>query len=1203
MEREDENLGAWRFWVDRGGTFTDIVACDPSGRIRKSKVLSERAGSDRAATLIGIRSFLGLAESDPIPADLVKRLKIGTTVATNALLERKGSPLVFITNAGLGDLLLIGQQNRPDIFAREIRKAKALHAEVIEIKGRVAADGQEIEPLDLDAAERSLRQAHVRGLRVCAIALMHSYRFPEHEKRLGALARAIGYTHVSLSSEADPLPKIVLRGYTTVVDAYLSEVLERFIQGLQNQVPDIPLYFMQSHGGLADASYVKAKDSLLSGPAGGLIGARKISEESGFSRFISFDMGGTSTDVALFDGQEFERSDEMEIAGLRVRTPLFAIHTIAAGGGSVCRIVDQRFQVGPASAGANPGPASYRQGGPLTITDCNLFLGRLQSSFFPSVFGPERKDPLDYKAVVLRLQETAQAMREQGEAPMSVEEIALGFLELSAEQMAQAIRHISVQRGQKPDDYVLCCFGGAGGQHACRVAEKLGMTRILIHPLAGVLSAYGIGCAPIRWMQARTIEKTFAPSLLKELDRHWSELEAEGRKALIDQEAKAESIAMKRRLKMRYQGSDTHFLIDAASYASVRKSFSETHERQFGFDWGDRALIVSSIELSASGFEDRATAFYSEPVEAEARLARAEPVRFYDRDGWQSVPVYRPAEMPFGEGIPGPFLLVDPLATLVVEKNWILRKEPAGQLVMEFVGAKEDSAGDLNPVLLEIFHRRFQSIAEQMGSVLALTAQSVNIKERLDFSCAIFDADGQLVANAPHVPVHLGSMDASVQSIKRQFRGTLKPGSVFALNDPYRGGTHLPDITVVTPVFDRSGETLLFWVAARGHHADVGGLTPGSMPPESRSIEEEGIWLSGFPLVVDGEFQEDALRKQLGQPPFPARNPDQNIADIQAQIAANHCGLRELKRLVDDYGLDLVWQAMQAIQDNAARSVQRLIRTWKPGRFRCEADAGWAIEVDIQVDAREGRATFDFTGTSPQRRDNFNTPPAIVRAVVLYVLRVLLDEAIPLNGGCLRPIELILPEGSMLAPRFPAAVVAGNVETSQVIADTIFAALNAMAASQGTMNNLTFGNERYQYYETIAGGSGAGPDFPGASGVQTHMTNSRITDPEILEARFPVRLETFALRRGSGGRGLFSGGDGVIRKIRFLEAMDVGILSNRRTTSPFGLAGAFAGRSGAQWIEHGDGSREPLASSDRKEVNAGDAIIIETPGGGGFGVP
>ncbi|MGY6216051.1 hydantoinase B/oxoprolinase family protein [Methylolobus aquaticus] len=1201
--------GGWEFWIDRGGTFTDIVARRPDGVLEARKLLSENPERYADAALHGIAEILtGRAES----ATRVSAVKMGTTVGTNALLERKGEPTVLVTNRGFGDILRIGYQNRPDIFALDIRLPDRLYKAVIEIAGRIDAAGSELEPLELADIEASLQQAYRQGLRSVAVVLMHAWRHPEHETMVGQVAADIGFTNVVLSHRTSPTIRLVSRGNTTVLDAYLSPVLrlyvERFASGLDKVLGQVGsagqcrLSFMQSHGGLTDATRFGGKDSLLSGPAGGIIGAIASARRSGYEKIITFDMGGTSTDVAHHAGA-LERTEEADLAGIRVHLPLMAIHTIAAGGGSVLRFDDGRYRVGPESAGASPGPVAYRRGGPLCVTDANLMVGKLHPEFFPRVFGPNGNQALDSDGVQAAFVELAAVIAASTGRPVQPETVAEGFLNVAAEGMANAIRKISVERGHDVSDYTLCSFGAAGGQHACQIADLLGIRRILIHPLAGVLSAYGMGLADHRILRGTPIAAELRAGLIAELDQLASELEADALNELIAQGITREKTSMMRRLLLRYAGTDTPLAIPWGTEQAIRQAFADAHRQRFGFVAPDKSLVIERVEVEAIGSNEH----MDQPPHAVRSRSAGAPTaltQFYSGGRHHVAGIYRRSELAPGMYLHGPAIIAEDTATTVIEPGWSAGVSANEDLLLQRIGTAFRRAGSdtaVDPAMLEIFSQAFMAIAEQMGFALQNTAHSVNIKERLDFSCAVFDHLGELIANAPHIPVHLGSMGESVRNLLETVGQSLRPGDVYLTNSPYHGGTHLPDITVVTPVYLDPAERPAFYVASRGHHADVGGPTPGSMPPHSVSITEEGVLAESLRIVAGQRFDEAAVRDWLGANAYPARNPDQNLADLRAQVAANERGAEELRRLVAEYSHATIAAYMEHIKDHAETAVREVIGTLTDGSFSYPLDDGAEIRVNVRVDRDARRACIDFTGTSPQRTNNLNAPAAVCRAAVLYVFRTLVKRDIPLNAGCLRPLEIMIPDGSMLNPRSPAAVVAGNVETSQYIVDALYGALGIMAASQGTMNNVTFGDDDLQYYETICGGAGAGPDFDGCDAVHTHMTNSRITDPEILESRFPVRLEEFSIRRGSGGAGRHRGGNGVTRRIRFLKPMKLAVLSSHRLHPPFGLAGGKPGALGRNTLVRADGRSEDLSGRASCTALEGDVLVVETPGGGGFG--
>jgi 5-oxoprolinase (ATP-hydrolysing) len=1223
----------WQFWIDRGGTFTDVVGRAPDGALHTLKLLSENPEQYADAAVEGIRRLLGLAAGEPITAERVACVKMGTTVATNALLERKGERTLLVTTQGFRDALRIAYQARPRLFERQIVLPELLYERVVEAQERVGAAGEVLVPLDEAALQAQLSQAAADGIRAVAIVFMHGWRHTAHEQTAARLARAAGFAQVSTSHETSPMMKFVSRGDTTVVDAYLSPILRRYVDQVAAQMPGVPLFFMQSSGGLTEAHRFQGKDAILSGPAGGIVGMVRTAVAAGHGRVIGFDMGGTSTDVSHYAG-EFERAFETQVAGVRMRAPMMSIHTVAAGGGSILRFDGARLRVGPQSAGANPGPASYRRGGPLAVTDANVMLGRVQPQWFPKVFGPGGDEPLDRTGVVGRFEAMAGEVRRATGRDTTPEALAAGFLRIAVQNMANAIKRISVARGYDVTRYTLQCFGGAGGQHACAVADALAMTRVFIHPLAGVLSAYGMGLADQIAMREASVERALDEAGLAEAATRANALAQAAADELVEQGFAAHAIERRMRIHVRYQGTDTALVVPLASLPEVQAAFEEAYRQRFAFLMPGRVLVVEAVSAEAIGPGERRDEAATGGLPATHEPPAVERVRMYAEhdDGqasWVDAGLWVREQLAPGAHIEGPAVIAERNATTVVEPGWRAVARPGGALELERVRARamRHAAGtEADPVLLEVFNNLFMNIAEQMGLRLQNTAYSVNIKERLDFSCALFDAQGQLIANAPHMPVHLGSMSESIRTVIAR-NPDMRPGDVYVLNDPYHGGTHLPDVTVVTPVFldeaqgpgphdtaaQAGGATTRpdFYVASRGHHADIGGSTPGSMPPFSSTIEEEGVLFDNFLLVRGGRLREEALRAQLASGRWPARNPDQTIADLRAQIAANEKGVQELRAMVAQFGRGTVAAYMQHVQDNAEESVRRVITALKDGAFELALDNGARICVRVQVDGAARAATIDFTGTSAQLPNNFNAPKAVTMAAVLYVFRTLVEDDIPLNAGCLQPLRVIVPEGCMLNPNPPAAVVAGNVETSMCVTNALYGALGLMAASQCTMNNFTFGNDRYQYYETISGGSGAGArldasghvtgGFAGTSVVQTHMTNSRLTDPEVLEFRFPVRLESYAIRAGSGGAGRWPGGDGGVRRVRFLEPMTASILSNGREVPAFGMAGGQPGACGENRVERADGRVERLRHIGSVEMAAGDVFVIETPGGGGYG--
>lgn len=1194
----------WQFWIDRGGTFTDVVGRDPDGRLHTMKLLSENPEQYADAAVEGIRRLLKLAPGEAITPERVDCVKMGTTVATNALLERKGDRTLLVTTRGYRDALRIAYQARPRLFDRHIVLPELLYERVLEADERVGAQGAVLQALDEAALARDLRAAFDDGIRAVAIVFMHGWRFTAHEAAAARLARETGFAQVSVSHEVSPLMKLVSRGDTTVVDAYLSPILRRYVDRVASQMPGVRLFFMQSSGGLTEAHRFQGKDAILSGPAGGIVGMVRTAVAGGHDKVIGFDMGGTSTDVSHYAG-EFERAFETQVAGVRMRAPMMSIHTVAAGGGSILSFDGARLRVGPESAGANPGPASYRRGGPLATTDANVLLGKIQPAHFPHVFGPQADEALDREGVVHKFEAMAAEVQRATGRAATAESLAEGFLQIAVQNMANAIKRISVARGYDVTQYTLQCFGGAGGQHACLVADALGMTRVFVHPLAGVLSAYGMGLADQIAMREASLELPLDEGGLGAAATKLAELGAAAADEVAQQGVPRDAIELRRLLHVRYQGTDTALVVPFGEIGAIREAFEAGYRQRFAFLMPDRALVVEAVSVEAVGAGERHDT--ARPAHEPAPYVPTPDARVRMHSGrWLDAGLYVRESLTAGATIAGPAIVAEKNATTVVEPGWQALLTAAGpiELVRVEARATQHAIGtEADPVMLEVFNNLFMNIAEQMGLRLQNTAYSVNIKERLDFSCALFDADGQLIANAPHMPVHLGSMSESIKTVIER-NPEMRPGDVYVLNDPYHGGTHLPDVTVVTPVYLETADTKpSFYVASRGHHADVGGSTPGSMPPFSKTIEEEGVLFDNFLLVREGTLREAALNDQLKSGRYPARNPQQTIADLRAQIAANEKGVQELRAMVGQFGRATVAAYMRHVQDNAEESVRRVITALKDGQYTLPLDNGAQIAVKVTVRAAERAATIDFTGTSAQLPNNFNAPKAVTMAAVLYVFRTLVDDDIPLNAGCLKPLEVIVPPGCMLNPNPPAAVVAGNVETSTCVTNALYGALGVMAASQCTMNNFTFGNERHQYYETVSGGSGAGPGFDGTSVVQTHMTNSRLTDPEVLEFRFPVLLESYAIRPGSGGAGRWNGGDGGVRRVRFLEAMTASILSNGRQVPAFGMAGGHAGALGVNRIERADGRHETLAHIGSAAMAPGDVFVIETPGGGGFGDP
>ncbi|MFH8842575.1 hydantoinase B/oxoprolinase family protein [Streptomyces sp. NPDC017868] len=1193
--------GRWEFWIDRGGTFTDVVGRRPDGRLVTRKVLSHDPARRQDAAVAGIRILLGLGPEEPVPADRIAVVKMGTTVATNALLERRGEPTVLLVTEGFRDALRIAYQNRPRLFDRHIVLPEAVYARVIEVPERTDAHGEVVRPLDEDAVAGALAAAHRDGFRSAAVVLLHGYRYPEHETRVAEAARAAGFTQVSCSHEVSPLIKLIPRGDTTVVDAYLSPVLRRYVDEVARELAGIRLMFMQSNGGLREAAHFRGKDAVLSGPAGGVVGMARTSAQAGRDRVIGFDMGGTSTDVSHYAGT-FERELGTQVAGVRMRAPMMSIHTVAAGGGSVLHYDGRRYRVGPDSAGAVPGPACYRRGGPLTVTDANVMLGRVQPDHFPAVFGGSGDLPLDADVV----RERFTALAEEVGGGRTPEEVAAGFLEIAVLNMANAVKKISVERGHDITRYALTSFGGAGGQHACAVADALGVDTVLVPPLAGVLSAYGIGLADATAMRERSVEAELdaagTPERVRDL---CAELAEHTREELRADGLPDEAITTHARVLLRYAGTDASLPVDLAPPDELKTGFTDVHRARYAFTL-DRPLVVEAVTVEAVGTAGPHGPVLVDTGERTGALAPLATVRMHSAGAPHDAPLHRREDLRPGDTVDGPAILAEADATTVVDTGWRATATDGGHLLLHRVvprPARVAAGTDVDPVLLEVFNNLFMSIAEQMGVRLENTAQSVNIKERLDFSCALFDAEGNLIANAPHIPVHLGSMGESIKEVLRRRADDLRPGDVYAINDPYHGGTHLPDVTVVTPVFDDTGGELRFLVASRGHHAEIGGITPGSMPAFSRTVDEEGVLFDNWLLVRDGQLRETETRALLTGARHPSRDPDTNLADLRAQIAANEKGIEELRRTVEEFGLDVVRAYMRHVRANAEESVRRIVARLDDGAYRYETDGGAVIQVAVRVDRERRSAVLDFTGTSPQLPGNANAPTAVVMAAVLYVFRTLVDEDIPLNSGCLEPLEIRVPPGSMLAPAPPAATVAGNVETSQAVTGALYAALGVQAEGSGTMNNVTFGNARVQYYETVASGSGAGDGFDGADAVQTHMTNSRLTDPEILEWRHPVRVDAFAVREDGGGRGRWNGGHGVERRLRFLEPMTVALLTGHRRVPPYGMAGGEPGALGENLVERADGTVEHLEGAATTEVGPGDVLVLRTPGGGGYGPP
>nr|WP_294577844.1 hydantoinase B/oxoprolinase family protein [uncultured Rhodopila sp.] len=1189
----------WQFWIDRGGTFTDIVARDPDGKLSTHKLLSENPERYKDAAMAGIRSILGIEAGARIPAGLIDAVKMGTTVATNALLERKGDRVLLLVNRGFADALRIGNQARPRLFDLEITLPTMLYERVAEIGGRVGVDGAQVEPLDEVEARAILSDARAAGIKACAIVLMHAWKYPAHERRLAELAAEAGFSQVSASHAVSPLLRLVPRGDTTVVDAYLSPILRRYVDQVASELSGTRLYFMQSNGGLTEAHSFQGRDAILSGPAGGIVGAARTAGMAGIDRIIGFDMGGTSTDVALYAGG-YERAFETAVAGVRMRAPMMAINTVAAGGGSILHFDGARMRVGPDSAGADPGPACYRRGGPLTVTDANVCVGKIQRAHFPPIFGPRGDQPLDPDAVGAKFAELAASIG----GDRTPQQVAEGFVQIAVANMANAIKQVSVQKGHDVSRFALQCFGGAGGQHACLVADALGMETVFIHPYAGVLSAYGMGLADQTTMKEQAVELPLSAETLPQLAVLADKLAAEAVAALAAQGANPGDVQTARSLHLRYAGTEAALIVPLAGLDKILADFTAAHRARFGFATPDRPVVAETVAAEAT-LTGTVTAEAELPARDSGVPEIIDRVEIFTGGKAVEAPVLERTSLLAGDRIAGPALIREANATTVIEPGWTAEVTGLNHMILrrtELPATRVPAGGERpDPVLLELFNNLFMNVAEQTGAVLQNTSMSVNIKERLDFSCAIFDADGALVANAPHVPVHLGAMGESVRTVLAHRSGRLKPGDVVALNNPFNGGTHLPDITVITPVFDEAGTAIRFFVGSRGHHADIGGITPGSTPPLSRTLEEEGVVIDDFLLVDGGHFRETEFRALLASARYPARSPDVNVADIKAQVAANEKGVQELQRVVSQFGWPVVSAYMRHVMDNAEESVRRVIDRLGSGRFDYQMDNARRLVVSVSVDPASRSATIDFTGTGAQNEGNFNSPPAVTRAAVLYVFRCLVGDDIPLNDGCMKPLHLIIPPGTFLSPEPGAAVVAGNTEVSQATCNALFGALGVIACSQATMNNFLFGDATRQYYETICGGTGAGPGFGGTSAVHSHMTNTRMTDPEVLELRYPVRLERFAIRRGSGGAGQWTGGDGAVRRIRFLEPMTAVIVSSRRTVAPFGLDGGRDASPGRQWVERAGGGHETLTGTDQAELAAGDVFVIETPGGGGYG--
>ena len=1195
----------WQFWIDRGGTFTDIVGRKPDGSIVIDKLLSENSSHYKDAAVAGIKKLLNLSQNERIPVDKISSVKMGTTVATNALLERKGDKTLLLITKGFGDLLRIGYQNRPLLFDLNIKLPELLYDRVFEVSERLDSKGNIIRDLDEESVRDTLRKAKLDGINSVAIAFMHSYLNPIHEEKIAQIASEEKFSQISVSYKVSPLMKLVGRADTTVVDAYLSPILRRYVDQVSTELDSTKstkLMFMQSNGGLTDANLFQGKDALLSGPAGGVVSMVQTGLQAGFSKLIGFDMGGTSTDVCHYSG-EYERSFETEVAGVRIRAPMMQINTVAAGGGSILSFKDGRFQVGPESAGAIPGPASYGKDGPLTVTDCNVLLGKLHPEYFPNVFGKSGKEPLNKKIVKDKFLLMSQEVSKKTDgSQIDIFLLAEGFLKIAVENMANAIKKISIQRGYDVTKYTLNCFGGAGGQHACQVADSLGITSVFLHPYAGVLSAYGMGLAEIRSIKESHFESDIenineAKNLIKNLSVNASN-------SVINQGIKKSSIVLIKKAFLHYQGSHQNLEITFDDVEIMRNSFEIEHKKRFGFYVKGRKILIEMLTVEAVGKSSENYDFSN--IENPSTDAIAIDNKEMIVNGLKiSIPIYQRSNLKVEQIISGPAIISEPTGTNIIDEGWSANLDKFYNLILNRTEKKlnQKSIGtSVDMVMLEVFNNLFMNIAEQMGATLANTAYSVNIKERYDFSCALFNASGALVANAPHVPVHLGSMSEAIRTVIKLNQNNIFAGDVFVLNAPFNGGTHLPDVTVITPVFDKLKKEILFFVASRGHHADIGGKTPGSAPPDSKHIDEEGVLIDNFKLFEKGVFRENEMKTILASGKYPCRNIEHNMADLAAQVAANETGIREINSMINQFGIQTVHAYMDHVQDNAEECIRNAITNLKEGKYEYELDNKEFIKVDIKIDKAKREATIDFTGTAEKNPFNYNAPIAVCHAVILYVFRTLVGTNIPLNEGCFKPLNIIIPNNSMINAKYPSAVIAGNTEVSQLTCNALFGALGVIAGSQATMNNFVWGNDKIQNYETICGGTGAGPDFHGASAIQTHMTNTRSTDPEVLEFRFPVRLEEFSIRKNSGGKGKYNGGDGATRKLRFLDKMIVTTLCSHRKVPPFGVKGGKPGECGKEWLERKDGSIEKLEGNDSCNVENGDLFVMQTPGGGGYGI-
>ena len=1194
----------WQFWIDRGGTFTDIVARKPDGTILIDKLLSENVSMYKDAAIAGIKRILKLKNEDKIPTDKIASVKMGTTVATNALLERKGDRTLLLITKGFGDLLRIGYQNRPLLFDLNIQLPELLYDRVVEVSERLDANGKIVKKLDENQVKIALKKAKNDGINSVAIAFMHSYINPDHENIIAKIAENENFDQISVSHKVSPLIKLVGRGDTTVVDAYLSPILRRYVNQVSDELEEdksTKLMFMQSNGGLTDANLFQGKDALLSGPAGGVVSMVQTGKQAGYQKLIGFDMGGTSTDVCHFAG-EYERSFETELAGVRIRAPMMQINTVAAGGGSILSFKDGRFQVGPESAGAIPGPASYGKDGPLTVTDCNVLLGKLHPEHFPNVFGKTSDKPLNVEIVRTKFIALAKEISVQTKKPeMDIIFMAEGFLKIAVENMANAIKKISIQKGYDVTNYTMNCFGGAGGQHACHVADSLGISKVLIHPYAGVLSAYGMGLAEIRSIREGHLEQNIEE--IENAKTLINKLSLKAKEDLTKQGIENSSIKLVKLAFLHYQGSHQNLEINFDTVEKMREAFEQEHKKRFGFFVDGRTIFVEMLTVEAIGKTTDNIKFLNVSSQSKVAAPIAHKTMYVDNNK-NSVPIYKRSDLKIEQKVIGPAIISEATGTNVIERGWLGSLDKYYNLILSRAEEKKSEKGlgtSVDVVMLEVFNNLFMNIAEQMGATLANTAYSVNIKERLDFSCALFDNSGALVANAPHVPVHLGSMSEAIRTVIKLNKNDIFPGDVFVLNAPFNGGTHLPDVTVITPVFDNDGKQITFFVASRGHHADIGGKTPGSGPPDSKHIDEEGVLIDNFKMFDKGVFRESEIRKILSSGRYPCRNIEHNMADLAAQVAANNTGIVEINSMIEQFGIETVHSYMNHVQDNAEECIRNAIVNLREGKYEYELDNGEFIRVKITIDKIKREATIDFTGTAPKNPLNYNAPMAVCHAVILYVFRTLVGSNIPLNEGCFKPLNIIIPNNSMINAKYPSAVIAGNTEVSQLTCNALFGALGIIAGSQATMNNFIWGNDKIQNYETICGGTGAGPNFHGTSAVQTHMTNTRSTDPEILEARFPVRLEEYSIRKNSGGKGMFNGGDGVTRKLRFLEPMTVTTLCSHRRVKPFGVDGGEPGQCGKEWLEKEDGGFIKLEGNDSCEVKVNDLFVMETPGGGGFG--